>query len=212
MLTTITEPVEGVCHVQKQTQAFLAERCLGKGALYVTEDNLSWCDDSTGQGFSLEYPSISLHAVSKDTAHFPHECVFCMVEGVFKDEIEGNEDSELEEDDPPAAELRFVPDDKSTLNDIYAAICECQLLHPDEQEQLEDEMAGYPPDYGEEYYTSEDAANASLTEEGQATLERLENVFQIQSQQDFVDMTNRTNGAVNGHEKTENGQFDDMDD
>ena len=28
------------------------------------------------------------------------------------------------------------------VNDIYAAICDCQLLHPDEQEQLEDEMAG----------------------------------------------------------------------
>jgi hypothetical protein len=28
------------------------------------------------------------------------------------------------------------------VNDIYAAICDCQLLHPDEQEQIEDEMAG----------------------------------------------------------------------
>ncbi|CAB4040851.1 Hypothetical predicted protein, partial [Paramuricea clavata] len=57
-------------------------------------------------------------------------------------EIEGDDDNELEEDDPPSAELRFVPDDKSALNDIYAAICDCQVLHPDEQEQLEDEMAG----------------------------------------------------------------------
>ena len=28
------------------------------------------------------------------------------------------------------------------VNDIYTAICDCQVLHPDEQEQLEDEMAG----------------------------------------------------------------------
>ena len=33
----------------------------------------------------------------------------------------------------------------------------------------------------------------------QATLERLENVFQIQTQQDFVSMTNQANGTVNGH-------------
>ena len=46
--------------------------------------SLSWCDDSTSRGFSLEYPTISLHAVSKDTTHFPHECLFCMVEGVFQ--------------------------------------------------------------------------------------------------------------------------------
>ncbi|CAB4036670.1 methylosome subunit pICln-like, partial [Paramuricea clavata] len=57
----------------------------------------------------------------------------------------------------------------------------------------------YPLDNGEEYFTSEDDANANLTEEGQATLERLENVFQIQSQQDFVNITNQTNGTVNGH-------------
>lgn len=101
------------------------------------------------------------------------------------DEIEGNNDGELVEDDPPAAELRFVPDDKSTrtkcinvsiynycsnkpclcnatqlkennnyniylmflVNDIYAAICDCQILHPDEQEQLEDEMAGNMSNY-----------------------------------------------------------------
>ena len=211
MLTTIAEPTEGVYLVQRNTQAFVGEKCLGKGVLYVTEDQLSWCDDSTSQGFSLEYPAISLHAVSKDTTHFLHECLFCMVEGAFQDEI-GDVGNELEEDEPPSAELRLVPDDKSTLNDIYAAICDCQLLHPDEQEQIEDEMAGYPLEYGEEYFTSEDDVNASLTEEGQATLERLENVFQIQSQNEFVNMTSQTNGTVNGHEKAETGQFDDTDD
>ena len=40
---------------------------------------LSWCD-SSGQGFSLEYPSISLHAICKDTTQFPHECIYCMME------------------------------------------------------------------------------------------------------------------------------------
>ncbi len=32
---------------------------------------------------------------------------------LFIDEIE-DDDNDLEEDDPPSAELRFVPDDKST--------------------------------------------------------------------------------------------------
>ena len=31
----------------------------------------------------------------------------------YLDEIEVNDDNEIEEDDPPSAELRFVPDDKS---------------------------------------------------------------------------------------------------
>ncbi len=38
MLTTITEPTEGVYHIQRNTQAFVGEKCLGKGVLYVTEE------------------------------------------------------------------------------------------------------------------------------------------------------------------------------
>ena len=48
---------------------------------------LSWRDDSTGQGFNLAYPDISLHAVSKDTTHFPHECLFCMVDVAFQGKL-----------------------------------------------------------------------------------------------------------------------------
>ncbi|XP_046852778.1 methylosome subunit pICln-like [Xenia sp. Carnegie-2017] len=210
MLTTITEPTEGIYLVERNVQAFVGEKCLGKGPLYVSEDYLSWCDALSAKGFSLEYPNISLHAVSKDTSHFPYECVFCMVEGAFEDELEDREDSE-NEDDPPSAEIRFVPDNASSLNDIYTAICDCQVLHPDEQEQLEDEMAGYPFENGDEYFTNEVDASV-LSEDGQTTLDRLENVFQIQSQQDFASMTDQTNGNVNGHEKVDHGQFDDKED
>lgn len=212
LLTTFSEPTEGIYHVQENTQAFLHDKCLGKGTVYVTEANLSWCDLASGKGFSLDYPTISLHAISKDTAHFPHECLFCMVEGAFEGEIETESDNENEEDGPPPAELRFVPDDKQTLDNMYIAISDCQVLHPDEQEQIEEEMAGYPLDYGEEFFTSQNDQNADLTENGQATLERLENVFQVQSQEEFLDMTNRTNRNLNGHDETESGQFDDMDD
>jgi hypothetical protein len=41
--------------------------------------------------------------------------------------------------------FKIVDTDKKlffSVNDIYAAICDCQVLHPDEQEQLEEEMAG----------------------------------------------------------------------
>lgn len=34
-----------------------------------------------GQGFTLEYKKISLHAVSRDLTAFPHECLYLMVEG-----------------------------------------------------------------------------------------------------------------------------------
>lgn len=211
LLTTFSEPTENVYHVQENTQAFIQDKYLGKGTLYITEDYLSWCDLATGKGFSLDYPVISLHAVCKDTAYFPHECLFCMVEEAFEDEMESGSDNGSE-DDHPATELRFVPDDKMSLERIYIAISDCQVLHPDQQEQLEEEMAGYPLDYGEEFFTSQNDENADLTEDGQATLDRLENVFQLQSQQEFLEMTQQTNGGVNGHDATESGQFDDVED
>ena len=38
MLASIEVPTEGIHHVQRSTQAFIGEKCLGKGALYVTEE------------------------------------------------------------------------------------------------------------------------------------------------------------------------------
>ena len=41
---------------------------------------VSWMS-TAGQGFSLQYPAISLHAISKDLSAFPHECLYLMVDG-----------------------------------------------------------------------------------------------------------------------------------
>jgi len=41
-----------------------------------------WCK-ADGKGFVLEYPSISLHAVCRDSSRFPQECLFLMVDGVM---------------------------------------------------------------------------------------------------------------------------------
>ena len=41
---------------------------------------MSWVSADSGQGFSLEYPHISLHAVSKDPSAFPQECLYLMLD------------------------------------------------------------------------------------------------------------------------------------
>ena len=43
--------------------------------------------NSSGQGFSLQYPSISLHAVSRDLAAFSQECLYLMVDGKLNGQI-----------------------------------------------------------------------------------------------------------------------------
>lgn len=46
---------------------------------------VSWCGIS-GQGFSLEYTGIAVHAVCKDTSKFPHECIYCMLDSSMNGE------------------------------------------------------------------------------------------------------------------------------
>ncbi|XP_065534944.1 methylosome subunit pICln isoform X1 [Lathamus discolor] len=160
-----------------------------RGAL----SRLCWLENS-GVGFSLDYPTISLHAVSRDLSAFPWEHLYVMVNARFEDGetkeapvAEGEEEEEDSDDDAePIAEFRFVPSDKSALEAMFSAMCECQALHPDPDDEDSDN------DYeGEEYdveahelqqgdipsfYTYEEGLS-HLTAEGQATLERLEGML-----------------------------------
>ncbi|XP_063250435.1 methylosome subunit pICln [Prinia subflava] len=189
-LKRFAPPADGVRHQQPDTEALLAGRSLGTGTLYIAESRLSWLENS-GLGFSLDYPTISLHAVSKDLSAFPREHLYVMVNAKFEEETKEAPMSEGEEDDSdddiePIAEFRFVPGDKSALDTMFSAMCECQALHPDPDDEDSDN------DYeGDEYdveareleqgdipsfYTYEEGLS-HLTAEGQATLERLEGML-----------------------------------
>ena len=41
---------------------------------------VTWLSDN-GQGFALNYPDISLHAISRDQNSFPKPCLYVMFEG-----------------------------------------------------------------------------------------------------------------------------------
>ncbi|XP_058042531.1 methylosome subunit pICln isoform X2 [Ahaetulla prasina] len=190
-LKRIPEPSEGIRLRQPETEAVLAGRGLGTGSLYIAESRLSWIADS-GLGFSLDYPIISLHAISRDLNTYPWEHLYVMVNAKFEvEESRENpipEEGEEESDDEfePISEFRFVPSDKSALEAMFTAMCECQALHPDPED--EDSDSNYD---GEEYdveaheigqgdipsfYTYEEGLSR-LTAEGQATLERLEGML-----------------------------------
>ncbi|XP_048588679.1 methylosome subunit pICln isoform X1 [Nematostella vectensis] len=202
VMSSFPPPTEGLLHVQADTQAFMQDRCLGNGVLYIAQERLSWSNEQ-GQGFSLEYPSISVHAICRDTAKFPHQCIYCMLDSP----LEGNDD-----DEEAVGEVRFVPANISALETMFNAMSDGQALHPDPQEEEEEEMAGFG---GEEYFTNE--SEAVLTPEGQATLERLEGAFQMPSQQDFEEMTDPNGHVGNGtkigdvdmEEEDSPGQFED---
>uniref|UniRef100_A0A8D0ESA1 Methylosome subunit pICln n=1 Tax=Strix occidentalis caurina TaxID=311401 RepID=A0A8D0ESA1_STROC len=82
-------PAEGVRHQQPDTEAVLAGRSLGAGTLYIAESRLSWLENS-GVGFSLDYPTISLHAVSRDLNAYPWEHLYVMVNAKFEELEQGD--------------------------------------------------------------------------------------------------------------------------
>lgn len=201
LLKNIHPPTEGVRHEQADTTAVLDGQRLGCGTLYVAETRLSWFD-SSGLGFSLEYPSIGLHAISRDVSAYPQEHLYVMVNGKLNDENEaemaekadeedddGSSGSEGDDDDEGAiSEIRFVPTDKTSLESMFSAMCECQALHPDpDDDDSDNDFEGEEYDVEEAeaehghadvptFYTCDEGLSA-LTQEGQATLERLEGML-----------------------------------
>ena len=55
------------------------------GTLYISDARVSWVGIHS-QGFSLEYPHIALHAVSRDLTQFHQECLYLMIDVRLVDE------------------------------------------------------------------------------------------------------------------------------
>ncbi|MFT7803109.1 methylosome subunit pICln isoform X1 [Arapaima gigas] len=213
-LRSFPPPSTGVRLQQEDTAAVLDDKELGAGTLYVAESRLSWFNGA-GMGFSLEYPSIGLHAISRDLSAYPQEHLYVMVNGKLEEECEaeaekqddGDEsDSEGDDDSQVITEIRFVPSDKSALEPMFAAMCDCQALHPDpEDADSDDDFDGEelePEDTEEQgqgdvptFYTYEEGLS-HLTAEGQATLERLEGMLATSVTQQFHMAGVRTEDAA----------------
>ncbi|KAG8001749.1 Methylosome subunit pICln [Nibea albiflora] len=201
LLKNLRPPTEGVRHEQAETTAVMDGQKLGCGTLYVAETRLSWFDGA-GLGFCLEYPTIGLHAISRDVSAYPQEHLYVMVNGKLGDENEAEmaekaAEDEGEDDDSNSSggdddeegtitEIRFVPGDKAALEPMFSAMCECQALHPDpEDDDSDNDFEGEEYDVEEAehghadiptFYTCDEGLSA-LTQEGHATLERLEGML-----------------------------------
>lgn len=201
VLDNITVSMDDVRYMQQSCTAVVQTQNLGAGTLYVADSILSWLNP-LGQGFKLEYPSIQLHAISRDTTTFPEHCLYLMVEGSIIGEELSSSDSEDRDPVAPISELRFVPDDKNALQDMYEAMCNAQALHPDaEDEESEDDG---------DWYGGGDADVDTMTPGGQAQLERLEAMLDMPQPGH-----NPTNGNADDSMETddpaESGQFEDVD-
>merc|ERR1712121_473835 len=122
---TQPESEQGLVHTEPNTKAFIDERDMGQGTLWITEEYLTWKSDVTDEQIQLTYPSITMHAICKDTNSFPFDCIYCMIESSALPSTNQNAallTNQNEEESSDMAEVRFVPDDKAHLQDIYEAI------------------------------------------------------------------------------------------
>ncbi|XP_022648295.1 methylosome subunit pICln-like isoform X2 [Varroa jacobsoni] len=88
--TNFEPPTEGIRHQVTDTQALIRNSDFGKGTLYISEGRLCWSGES-GTGFSLEYPAIQLHAISRDPSVAPRPCLYLLVEGNLLEASSNNE-------------------------------------------------------------------------------------------------------------------------
>ncbi|XP_070761951.1 methylosome subunit pICln [Enoplosus armatus] len=234
LLKSLRPPTEGVRHEQAETTAVMDGQKLGCGTLYVSETRLLWFDGS-GMGFSLEYPTIGLHAISRDVSAYPQEHLYVMVNGkneaemaekAADDEDDSSNSSGGDDDEGVITEIRFVPSDKAALESMFSAMCDCQALHPDpEDDDSDNDFEGEEYDVEEAehghadiptFYTCDEGLSA-LTQEGQATLERLEGMLAQSVAQQYHMAGVRTEEANAGFEDgmevdgaaMEAGQFED---
>ncbi|XP_039113394.1 methylosome subunit pICln-like [Hyaena hyaena] len=145
---------------QIDSKAVLTSKDLGTSTLCIAESHLTWSNGS-GLGFSMDYPIISLHVVSRDLNAYPQEHLYVWVNAKYgeesKESVEGGGGGEVREekggreegsddDIEPIAQFRFVLSGKPTLEAIFAAaLWECQALHPDPEDEDSDDY------HGEEY-------------------------------------------------------------
>ncbi|KAJ4480669.1 regulator of volume decrease after cellular swelling-domain-containing protein [Lentinula edodes] len=171
-----------------------------EGILYVLESVLIFMS-KTGKGFQIEYPSITLHAVSRgDTP----PSIYCQLDessakamemlvdpetlktnGNVKnpstdesDEEDENEEEETQEDMDMRV-LNIVPSRVESLDPIFEALSLCAALHPDppgsdDEEDFDEALIDAPDDTFEVFTGTEDE---ELSEVGRAALAHLESII-----------------------------------
>jgi len=252
-----SEPQAFELPLQLPVRAWKGDQELGSGQLSIGEDLVSWKPDDgvSAQELSLTYPGIVLHAICKDLSKpdFQHECIYCLLDQSAMPEIEANEneadENEVienghENDEEETAEItnfpdkiRFVPihpivNGNCQLKAMYNAMAKGQELHPDEDDEEEDDYYGEHPmpsimsigEYNTENYYSPLPAEGmyepmnsnnlagfytgegelpEFTEEGLANLARI----QIVDSEEQMDEEAAPMDAPNGCDEQ---QFDDM--
>ncbi|KAM6504302.1 Regulator of volume decrease after cellular swelling domain containing protein [Amanita muscaria] len=128
------------------------------GTLHVLSSVLVFMS-TTGRGFQIEYPSITLHAISRagdrpslycqldeetdataeQLSHTNLNGIAAAEEGEEEEEQEDGEEKEEEQYESIMRELSIFPQNPQALEALFEALSQCASLHPDRDESDEED-------------------------------------------------------------------------
>ncbi|KXN75089.1 hypothetical protein CONCODRAFT_1883 [Conidiobolus coronatus NRRL 28638] len=100
------------------------------GTIYVSESNFTFFDHNNKLGFSTTYPNIILHAIQRGGER----------PSVYIQLLDGFSQSNDDDDEEQINELLCYPGQDNNVDELYESICHCQTLHPDLEDDEEEEM------------------------------------------------------------------------
>ncbi|PPQ95719.1 hypothetical protein CVT26_008362 [Gymnopilus dilepis] len=177
-----------------------------RGTLFVLTSVLVFMSNA-GTGFQVEYPAITLHAVSRGESG---PSIYCQLDeqyGAANGTANGAGGGAGDDEDAVAEmrELSIVPQSAESLEAIFEALSQCASLHPDPQDDEDDlddafiDANGSAPTTFETFNGDEDQ---ELSEVGRAALAHLESII--------YDPHNLRPGEDEGGEEEEEGQENEL--
>jgi len=142
-----------------------------QGTLYVLTSVLAFMS-TTGVGFQIEYPAITLHAVSRGDSG---SSIYCQLDESFG-HANGNPPAQ-EEEDSEMRELSIVPKSSDSLEPIFEALSHCASLHPDPHGDEDDLDDAFLDVNGTSFDTFTGDENEELSEVGRAAFAHLNSII-----------------------------------
>ncbi|CAK0786113.1 hypothetical protein CVIRNUC_009326 [Coccomyxa viridis] len=145
---------------------------LGSGTLYVTTRRVIWqAAAGSRRGLYVEFEHINMHAIASDQSAARKPCIYMQLEpstSAFADTT----DAEAEEEGDATPEVRLVPEDSSTLEDLFQTLCDCAALNPDPGDGDDEED-------GDFYYNEEEVMAGAQGEQRAAMLDHYDSLLQM---------------------------------
>jgi len=140
-----------------------------KGSLYITDSVLAFVAAS-GAGFQVDYPTLTLHAISRAESG---PLIYCQLDD------NANAEEGADEEADGTRELKITPTNAASLEPIFEALSFCAALHPDkstgDSDGFADDAFIDADEAGFETFTG--GEGEELSEVGRAALEHLESII-----------------------------------